>query len=63
MVLMSPVFIFGIKNQDPSKRGEMTAKTSKAFSDGPYEMRVMVYESSLSEDIRLPPVDQVPRLK
>ena len=41
----------------------MTAEKGKAFSDVPHEMGVMVYEHSLSVDIRPTPLDQVSRLK
>ena len=52
MVLMSVVFL---ENQYPKKRGQMTAETSEAFSDVPDGMGAMVYEHSLSENIRPTP--------
>ena len=52
MGIMSLVLIFGLQIQDLRKRGDV-----------PYEKRVMVYEHSLSEDIRPAPVDQGSRLK
>ena len=52
MGIMSLVLRFGLKTHDLRKRGDV-----------PHKKRVMVYEHSLSEDIRPTPVDQGSRLK